>query len=72
MQLVTWNIRELNKLHKQKKLKLFMKENNVSSIAILEHKVKEGLANEMIQKVALGWRYEENYEFTAKGRIWVL
>jgi len=41
-------------------------------IAILEHKVKEGIANKMIQKIAPGWRYEETYAFTAKVRIWIL
>lgn len=45
MQLITWNIRGLNQPYKQKELKLFMRENNVSIIAILEHKIKEGLAN---------------------------
>ncbi|KAH0664989.1 hypothetical protein KY285_026195 [Solanum tuberosum] len=66
------NIRGLNKPYKQEELKLFMRENNVSIIAILEHKIKEGLANKIFQKVAPGWRYEGNYAYTTKGRIWIL
>jgi len=45
MQLVTWNTRGLNKPHKQKELRLFLRENNVSIIAVLEHKIKDGLAS---------------------------
>lgn len=46
MHLVTWNTKRINKLHKHKELKLFMKENNVSIITILEHKIKEGIRND--------------------------
>lgn len=66
MKLVTWNITRLNKLHKQKELKLFMKENNVGIIEVLEHKVKEKLAEKAIQKMATWWKWEENYEYTDK------
>lgn len=72
MKLVTWNTRGLNKIHKQKELKLFMKENKVSIIAVIEHKVKENVASRIIQKIAPGWKFEANYEHTDKGRLWVL
>lgn len=54
MKLVTWNTRGINELHKQKELKLFMKENNIGVIAVLEHKIKEHLASIVIQKIAQG------------------
>lgn len=41
MNLVTWNVRGLNKPYKQKEFRLFMKNNNVVIIAVLEHRVKE-------------------------------
>lgn len=72
MQLVTWNIRGLNKPHKQRELKLFMKENNIRILALLKHKIKKDLAGKVIQKVAPRWKYEGNYEMTEKGGIWIL
>lgn len=61
----------MNKHHKQKELKLFLKENNVSIIAMLEHKIKKNLASRLIQKVAPQWKYE-SYAFSDKRRIWIL
>lgn len=49
-----------------------MKENNVSIIAIFEHKINEGLAKRVILKFAPGWRYKENYKLIDKGGIWVV
>ncbi|KAK4732287.1 hypothetical protein R3W88_025275 [Solanum pinnatisectum] len=72
MQLVTWNIRGMNKLHKQKELKLFVKENKVSIIAVLEHKIKENMANKIVRKTLPGWKYEANYEYSNKWRIWLI
>ncbi|KAH0761484.1 hypothetical protein KY290_017557 [Solanum tuberosum] len=72
MKLVTWNIRGLNKLHKQKELKLFVEENNVSIIEILEHKIKENTTHGIVKKIVPGWKYEANYEYSNKGRIWLL
>ncbi|KAK4709753.1 hypothetical protein R3W88_004266 [Solanum pinnatisectum] len=49
-----------------------MKENNVGIIAVLEHKIKEKLAEKVLQKIATGWKWEANYEYIDKGRIWLL
>lgn len=46
-----------------------MKENNVSIISMIEHKVKKDLASRVIQQVAPRWKYEKNYAFPNKGRI---
>lgn len=62
MTLITWNTRGLNNLHKQKEMKLFMKINKVSIIAIIEHKIKENIASRVILKIAPGWLYAANYE----------
>lgn len=64
MKLDTWNTREINKLHKQKEIKLFMKENKVDIIVLLEHKIKEQKPEKIIQKIAQGWKWETNYEHT--------
>lgn len=52
MTLITWNTRGLNKFYKQKEMKLFLKTNKVSIIAIIEHKIKENIASRVIQKIA--------------------
>jgi len=62
----------MNKLHKQKKQKLFVKENNVSILAVLEYKIKGNMANRIVKKIVPGWKYEANYEYSKKGRIWLL
>lgn len=41
MKFITWNVRGLNKVYKQKELKSFIIENKVSIIAILENRVNE-------------------------------
>lgn len=72
MKLVTWNTREVNKLHKQKKINFFMNENKVGIVAILKHKIKEQKAEKVIQKIAQGWKQKANYEHADKGRVWLL
>nr|XP_009590938.1 uncharacterized protein LOC104088038 [Nicotiana tomentosiformis] len=69
--IVTWNVRGLNKVYKQKELRLFIRENNIVLIAILEHRVKENKAGQVIKKVAVGWDWRVNYSYCAKGRIWL-
>lgn len=54
MNLITWSTRGINKFHEQGKLKLFLKDNRVSIIAIIEHKVKENIDSKFFQKIALG------------------
>ncbi|XP_019254004.1 PREDICTED: uncharacterized protein LOC109232713 [Nicotiana attenuata] len=68
----TWNIRGLNKLSKQKELKLFLERQKVDLMGCVETRVKEGKANKILQKVARGWKYCCNYNTAVNGRIWLL
>ncbi|XP_075081553.1 uncharacterized protein LOC142166363 [Nicotiana tabacum] len=72
MKLVTWNIRGLNKIYKQKELNKFLNENKVGIVAIVEHRVKHQVAVKFVNKVAVEWNWSFNYQHTGKGRIWVL
>ncbi|XP_019242114.1 PREDICTED: uncharacterized protein LOC109222186 [Nicotiana attenuata] len=66
-----WNVRGLNKLYKQKELNFFCKINKVVWIAIIEHRVKEGKAESVKQKILKNWRWVDNYEEAPGGRIWI-
>ncbi|XP_060178324.1 uncharacterized protein LOC132608297 [Lycium barbarum] len=72
MKVITWNIRGINKLYKHRELKVFIKENKVGVIAIVEHRVKEIRADKLIKKLVPGWSWCNNYNSCLKGRIWTL
>ncbi|XP_075077386.1 uncharacterized protein LOC142164109 [Nicotiana tabacum] len=72
MKLVTWNVRGLNKLYKQKEMKEFIKENNIAIIAIVEHRVTELVAKKIKNKIAPQWNWCNNYGTGDRGRIWLL
>lgn len=72
MKLITWNVRAMNKVYKQKELKLFIKENNVNIIVILENRVQEKNATGVIRKITWGSEWKTNYYSSNRGRIWVL
>lgn len=55
MNLLTWNVRGLNKIYKQKEFKSFIRNNNVVLISILEHRVKEENAKKITEKFNRGW-----------------
>lgn len=72
MNIVTWNVRGLNKAYKQKELKVVIKENKIGLLAILEHRVVEKLETKIIQKIAQGWRWISNASSNNKGRTWII
>ncbi|XP_060212197.1 uncharacterized protein LOC132639796 [Lycium barbarum] len=72
MKVITWNVRDINKLYKHRELKVFIKENKVGVIAIAEHRVKEIRAAKLIKKLVPGWSWCNNYNSCPKGRIWIL
>ncbi|XP_075079966.1 uncharacterized protein LOC142165276 [Nicotiana tabacum] len=72
MNLVAWNVRGFNKAYKQKEFKLFLKNNSICVIAVLEHRVKEHNATKIISKFGRGWGWCHNYQYSSRGRIWIL
>lgn len=50
MKLVTWNDRGLNKAYKKKEVQRFIRENNISIIAIVERRVQEKYSSKILNK----------------------
>lgn len=56
----------------QKELRSFIRVNKISLLAILEYRVTEINANQIIKKVVAGWSWSTSYEANGKGGIWVI
>ncbi|KAK6793474.1 hypothetical protein RDI58_006927 [Solanum bulbocastanum] len=67
--LVTWNVRGFNQEVKHKELRLFVKRNKVTIIAILEHRVRKEKAGSIINKIMPRWEWCTN---KVRGRIWIV
>lgn len=72
MKLITWNVRGMNKLYKQKEIKVFISKNKIKMIATVEHRVKEQNAGQIIKKIVPGWSWHDNYNSNTRWRIWIL
>lgn len=72
MKLITWNVRGLNKLYKQKEMNEFLTVNKVSIIAIIEHRVTEQASKKIVDRIAPLWKWSNNYNTGKRGRIWIL
>jgi len=51
MKCIAWNVRGLNKVHKQVEFRNFCRRNKAAILVVLEHKIKEGKAGKIIQKM---------------------
>ncbi|XP_070004802.1 uncharacterized protein [Nicotiana sylvestris] len=71
MKLATWNVSGLNKTYKQKEMKMFIKNNNILILAIIEHRVKESNAIAILKKIVTGWSWCHNYNHNRRGKIWI-
>ncbi|KAH0652021.1 hypothetical protein KY290_032498 [Solanum tuberosum] len=69
---ITWNVRGFNQEVKHKELRLFIRRNKVSIIAIFEHRVREEKAWSNINKIMPGWEWCTNATTEFRGRIWVV
>lgn len=67
-----WNIRGFNKTTKQLVVKDWIKYGNLKFGCLIETKVKEEKAGQIVSSVFKDWSYVANYEFSRRGRIWVL
>ncbi|XP_019242537.1 PREDICTED: uncharacterized protein LOC109222666, partial [Nicotiana attenuata] len=72
MIICTWNIRGLNKPHKQKELRIFLQKNKIDILGCLEIRVKEKKAKNILYKVTKDWGYCHNYTEAENGRIWLV
>lgn len=66
-----WNLRGLNDPLKQKAAKLFLKNNDMSLMGLIEHKVKEPNIKLTMRCICPHWQYAHNSAFAPIGRILV-
>lgn len=67
-----WNIRGFNKQSKQTVVHNWIRNKQFQFGCLLETRVKENKAEAIVSSVCRGWSFVNNYEFSRKGRIWVL
>lgn len=71
MKIVTWNIKGLNDLSKQREIRSLVKGLKLQVICIIDTRVKSGKVDRIKETILLGWGFVSNYEFHHLGRIWV-
>ncbi|XP_060210892.1 uncharacterized protein LOC132637893 [Lycium barbarum] len=72
MNWLAWNIKGLNKVYKQKELSIYLKDQRIKLAGIVETRVKEHKAPNIVKKVAPTWQNLHNYTHASNGRIWLL
>jgi len=72
MKLVTWKIRGMNKVYKQKEVRKLLSTNNISILALVEHKIKEQYVKKLVRNIAPRWIWLVNYDHSDRGRILVM
>ncbi|XP_056683679.1 uncharacterized protein [Spinacia oleracea] len=71
MIICSWNVKGLNDPSKVVEVKKILSRHNISVIAIIETRRKEGNAQRIQNKFGSAWLWEMNYTCSPKGRIWI-
>ena len=69
--IVCWNIKGLNWPNKLEDVKIFLYNNKVGLVGLLETKVKKHNVSKVAAKVFPWWQWNTNFSLTPKGRIWI-
>lgn len=67
----SWNMRGLNDPIKQIEIKSFVKNNNMSLIGLIEHKIKEPNSGRILNSMLPNWSFVHNYAHAPIGRNFV-
>ncbi|XP_056842877.1 uncharacterized protein LOC130495492 [Raphanus sativus] len=67
-----WNIRGFNKSTKHGVVRSWVRNNNFQFGCLIETRVKEKKAKEIVSSVFQGWDFMANYEHNHLGRLWVV
>ena len=67
-----WNVRGFNKSSKHGVVKDWILSKDLKFGCLLETRVKESKPKHIVSSVFNGWSWINNYEFSRKGRIWVV
>ena len=68
----SWNVRGLNWPNKQEELKIFLQQNKIGLIGLLETKVKLERVPHIAANIFPRWSWTHNFSPTTHGRIWVV
>ena len=72
MKIGSWNIRGVSRPFKQKELRLWINRNHLCLVGVLETRVRERNATQIINSIAPSWHSITNYNQHVNGRIWLL
>ncbi|GMI83892.1 hypothetical protein HRI_002058500 [Hibiscus trionum] len=72
MTLFTWNVRGFNDPLKRKSVLKVVNSYKVDILCLLETRVKEGNAVDIVNSHFQGWELFNNYEHAVNGRVWIL
>ncbi|KAK9723927.1 hypothetical protein RND81_05G034900 [Saponaria officinalis] len=67
-----WNVRGLNRVAKQSKIKWFMNKNKVDLFGLLETKIRNSGLSGVVSTIGNNWSYCTNHSYHPYGRVWVL
>lgn len=67
-----WNVRGFNKGSKHKVVRQWIQNKGLQFGGLLETRVKESKSAQIVSSVFPGWSFVNNYEFSRRGRIWVI
>ena len=70
--MVSWNVRGINKVARNKEVSSYLHSFNVPIVALLETRVKMHNAKKVRNKIGGSWNYMDNYDRHENGRIWLL
>ncbi|XP_056695658.1 uncharacterized protein [Spinacia oleracea] len=71
MIICSWNVRGLNSPSKVVEVRRFLQKNNVDVVALVETRVRENNVKKVQTKLGGECKWEMNYSYSPKGRIWV-
>ena len=67
-----WNVRGFNKTTKHEVVRSWVRSQNFLFGCLIETRVKEIKAKEIVSSVFQGWDFVSNYEHNNLGRLWVV
>jgi len=67
-----WNVRGFNKMSKHSVVRNWVHQEELQFGCLLETRVREKKAEDIVKKVFPDWSYLTNYSFNRLGRIWVV
>ena len=68
--IASWNVRGLNWPNKQEDVKLFLQQNDIGMVGLIETKIRQQNADAIASTFLRGWQWTHNCDIS-NGRIWV-